>query len=264
MHIATACYCKLFKLPFGATDRSFLVQSVVLGSQSTAEEGEEEGKEGGANKSEEKSDNKKKEKKGKDDDADENGDEPDPDAPPGSKDKGPREFMVFSLPFTTDREIKEEKKYVRGTQVTVERIREVEGGEIEWSNASLSTPGGNLPVKMVEGKMRVALPLPAGRQSSRSTEADCGLFVVDRAQNLADAVPAILTWMNKKYPPSASGVKNGTYTADSEATARNPVPVRTTDTSEHPGGSHGRMPAMASQGTWTVEMFQQPVHLREF
>lgn len=61
--------------------------------------------------------------------------------------------MVFSLPFTTDRDIKEEKKYVRGTQATVERIREVDGGDIEWSCASLSTPGGNLPIKMVEGKM---------------------------------------------------------------------------------------------------------------
>ncbi|GAA5976332.1 hypothetical protein JCM10908_005462 [Rhodotorula pacifica] len=227
-----ACYCKLYKLPFGATDRSFLSHVVVAASMPSAT-GTTDDTSAEAGKKDKKDKKSKKDKKGDKDagDAEEGG------GAPGNKADGPREFMVFSLPITTDTPIREEKKYVRGTQATVERIRELDGGGIEWSCASLSTPGGNIPVKLAEGKM---------------------------AQSLADGVPAVLTWMDKKYPPSASHIKNGTYTADSEATARNPAPVRVTDKSAHPGGSHGLMPPMAARGLWTLEMFQQPVLLRDY
>lgn len=138
------CYCKLYKLPFGATDRSFLSRVIVAASMPSSSE--DAGDSAEAAKKDKKT--KKKDKKGGDGDggADEGG-------APGNKADGPREFMVFSLPVTTDTPIKEEKKYVRGTQATVERIREVDGGDIEWSCASLSTPGGNIPVKMAESKM---------------------------------------------------------------------------------------------------------------
>jgi hypothetical protein len=138
------CYCKLYKLPFGATDRSFLSHVIVAASMPSS--AEDAGDSAEADKKDKKT--KKKEKKGTD-----GGGGGDDGGAPGNKADGPREFMVFSLPVTTDTPIKEEKKYVRGTQATVERIREVGGGDIEWSCASLSTPGGNIPVKMAESKM---------------------------------------------------------------------------------------------------------------
>ena len=91
---------------------------------------------------------------------------PDKDAKDGGN-GGPREFLVFSLPITTPTEPKEGKKYVRGTQATVERVRELEGGEIEWTCASLSTPGGNIPVRLSESKMCVLLSLFLSPRPSR-------------------------------------------------------------------------------------------------
>lgn len=69
---------------------------------------------------------------------------------------GSRSFLSFSLPITTETPHPEERKYVRGTTVTVERISEEDDGEtIRWTCASLSTPGGSIPVKLGESKMCV-------------------------------------------------------------------------------------------------------------
>lgn len=131
----TACYLKLYKLPFGATDRSFMCHAVLISPDSSSTQKPE--------KQDDKSASSKKA------------------APDSGKDGngGPREFLVFSLPITTPTEPKEGKKYVRGTQATVERVRELEGGEIEWTCASVSTPGGNIPVRLSESKMCVS-PFP--------------------------------------------------------------------------------------------------------
>ncbi|GAA6003145.1 uncharacterized protein JCM10292_002890 [Rhodotorula paludigena] len=202
------CYCKLYKLPFGATDRSFMAHCrVVSPSLSTEETNETDDKSASS-------------KKPKGDSASESND-------------GLREFLVFSLPITTSTDVKEEKKYVRGTQATVERVRELEGGTIEWSCASLSTPGGNIPVKLSESKM---------------------------ANSLADAVPSILAWMNRSHPPGASHIKSGTYTADTPANAQKPARLRQTQDAANPGGGMGLMPA----GRFTLEMFQKEVPLRDY
>ncbi|KAJ8295963.1 putative CDP-alcohol phosphatidyltransferase class-I family protein C22A12.10 [Rhodotorula toruloides] len=204
------CFLKLYKLPFGATDRSFMTHSVVVSPSSSTQQPSSQDPNASSSSS-----------------------------PPESKSKssspssdGPREFLVFSLPITTQIEVPEEKKYVRGTQATVERVRELEGGEIEWSCASLSTPGGNIPVKLSEGKM---------------------------AASLADAVPSILTWMSSKYPPNASSIKSGTYSSTSDASARKPAQLRTTKDAANPGGGMGVMPA----GRLPLELFRKPVKLRE-
>ncbi|GAA6019483.1 hypothetical protein JCM10207_001404 [Rhodosporidiobolus poonsookiae] len=208
------CFLKLYKLPFGATDRSFMCHSVTcsptdsLPSSEQPAQSHESAKASGEN--------------------------------PNSKDtssapKGQREFLVFSLPVETPAAPKEEKKYVRGTQATIERVREVDGGDIEWSCASLSTPGGSIPVKLSESKM---------------------------SQTIADAVPSVLAWMAKAHPPSASssGVKTGTYTADSAPSAQNPTKPRVTSDLDNPGGGMGRMPA----GKLPLHLFQQEVPLREY
>ncbi|GAA5936631.1 hypothetical protein JCM3775_000151 [Rhodotorula graminis] len=207
-----ACYLKLYKLPFGATDRSFMCHAVLVSpsSSSTQEPEQQDDKSASSNKP-----------------------KPDKDAKDGGKGSGgPREFLVFSLPITTPTEPKEGKKYVRGTQATVERVRELEGGEIEWTCASLSTPGGSIPVRLSESKM---------------------------SQSLADAVPTILTWMAKSHPPGASHIKSGGYTADSPASAQRPAKLRQTAQTANPGGGMGLMPA----GRFTLEMFQREVPLRD-
>ncbi|BGP38574.1 hypothetical protein JCM10449v2_002509 [Rhodotorula kratochvilovae] len=204
------CYLKLYKLPFGATDRSFLCHVVVISPNSASTQQ--------PNEQDEKSASSKK---------------PAPDSAKDGGNGGPREFLVFSLPITTPTELKEEKKYVRGMTATIERIRELDGGEIEWTCASLSTPGGSIPVKLSESKM---------------------------ANSLADSVPSILTWMAKAHPPGASHIKTGTYTADTPASAQRPANVRQTAGANNPGGGMGLMPA----GRFTLEMFQKEVPLRDY
>ncbi|GAA6037968.1 hypothetical protein JCM8097_009514 [Rhodosporidiobolus ruineniae] len=206
------CYCKLYKLPFGATDRSFMCHLVVVSPTDSATSTEQPA----GSHSSAKASNQ------------------DPNAQDASKSgKGAREFLVFSLPVDTPNPPKEEKKYVRGTTATVERIRELPGGDIEWACASLSTPGGSIPVKLSESKM---------------------------AQSLADGVPPILQWMSERHPPNASAIKSHEYTADSVASAQNPTKPRVTTDVANPGGGMGKMPP----GRFTLEMFQKPVPLRDY
>ncbi|BGP14539.1 hypothetical protein JCM10213_001887 [Rhodosporidiobolus nylandii] len=205
------CYVKLYKLPFGATDRSFAGHVVVCSPSDSATSSDQPAQSHSSAKASDKDPNSKGATSGP---------------------KGSRQFLVFSLPIDPG-EIPEEKKYVRGTTATVERIRELDGGEIEWTCASLSTPGGSIPVKLSESKM---------------------------AQSLADAVPSILTWMAKAHPPNASAIKTGTYTADTPASAQNPAKARVTGDTANPGGGMGRMPA----GRFTLEMFQKEVPLRDY
>ncbi|GAA5868715.1 hypothetical protein JCM8547_003792 [Rhodosporidiobolus lusitaniae] len=209
-HGKKECYLKLYKLPFGATDRSFLCNVVVVSPSSISTD--QPAQSHSSAKASDKSFNAK-------------------DA--SSAPKGQREFLVFSLPITTTEALPEEKKYVRGTSCTVERIKEIDGGDIEWTCASLSTPGGSIPVKLSESKM---------------------------SQSLADAVPSVLSWMQKAHPPNASAIKTGTYTADSTASAQNPTKPRVTTDVVNPGGGMGKMPA----GRLTLEMFQREVPLRDY
>lgn len=125
------CFLKLYKLPFGATDRAFMCRSLVI--KPTSDEGD--------------SDESTKSKK------DTNSDD-DSTSSPLSNEPGSRSFLSFSLPVTTPEPHPAEKKYVRGMTVTVERISEEdEGKTIVWSCASLSSPGGSIPVKLGESKM---------------------------------------------------------------------------------------------------------------
>jgi Protein of unknown function (DUF3074) len=49
--------------------------------------------------------------------------------------------------------LKLEEKGVKGRYVSVERIIELENGNIEWRMATSSTPGGSLPNFLVESTM---------------------------------------------------------------------------------------------------------------
>ncbi|GAA5923024.1 hypothetical protein JCM1841_000286 [Sporobolomyces salmonicolor] len=192
------CWLKLYKLPFGATDRSFMCRVIVCSPSSSS--------------SDKSSSSKGTSSSGT------------PRTYLSSK-PGSREFIVFSLPFTTDPAPSEEKKYVRGTTATCERIREVEGGkEIEWVCASLSTPGGSIPVKLSESKM---------------------------AASLADGVPPVLDWIRRAHPPHATS---------SAGTPKTPTAPKVTRDLANPGGGMGRMPAHK----FTLEMFQRPVQLRDY
>lgn len=120
------CFLKLYKLPFGATDRSFQCRTLVI------------------------------EPPTKDDakDSKDDSDSSDESSTTLSSKPGSRAFLSFSLPITTAEPRPEEKKYVRGMTVTVERVEEEdEGKTIVWTCASLSTPGGSIPVKLGESKM---------------------------------------------------------------------------------------------------------------
>ncbi|GAA6061053.1 hypothetical protein JCM10212_000096 [Sporobolomyces blumeae] len=204
------CFLKLYKLPFGATDRSFMCHTLVV-----------------------------KPKGGKDDKKGDGGDNDHDNASDNeslselSSKAGSRSFLTFSLPITTPSPHPSEKKYVRGTTVTVERIMEVDDGKtIRWICASLSTPGGSIPVKLGESKM---------------------------AASLADAVPPILSWMKKAHPPgSGLSTRGAGGPADMEAASKKaPVAARTT---RGTSSAMGIMP----QGRFTLEMFQRPVQLREY
>ena len=48
---------------------------------------------------------------------------------------------------------KKEEKGVKGRYVSVERLKELENGKIEWRMATSSSPGGSLPSFLVESTM---------------------------------------------------------------------------------------------------------------
>jgi len=128
----SGCFLKLYKLPFGATDRSFQCRTLVI--EPKDEEDSKDSK----------------------DDSD-----PSDESSTLSSKPGSRAFLSFSLPITTAEPRPEEKKYVRGMTVTVERIEEQDDGKtIVWTCASLSTPGGSIPVKLGESKMWVDFRTP--------------------------------------------------------------------------------------------------------
>ncbi|KAJ6630602.1 hypothetical protein B0H10DRAFT_2207672 [Mycena sp. CBHHK59/15] len=63
---------------------------------------------------------------------------------------------IVSIPvdLTEDEELtKLEEKGVRGRYVSVERILELDNGEVEWRMATSSTPGGSIPTYFVEKSM---------------------------------------------------------------------------------------------------------------
>ncbi|KAL0946697.1 hypothetical protein HGRIS_012884 [Hohenbuehelia grisea] len=70
----------------------------------------------------------------------------------------PRTGTIVSIPIDLsspeDTELaKLEEKGVKGRYVSVERIRELEDGKVEWRMATSSTPGGSIPTFIVERTM---------------------------------------------------------------------------------------------------------------
>ncbi|WVN86851.1 uncharacterized protein L203_102025 [Cryptococcus depauperatus CBS 7841] len=90
---------------------------------------------------------------------------------------GERSFMNISLPFVhPDCPEKKggEKGRVRGKYVSVERVKELEGGrQVEWSMVTSSDAGGNIP-----------------------------RFVTNRSlpSSIAEDVPSFLSWMVRRFP----------------------------------------------------------------
>ncbi|WVW86973.1 hypothetical protein I302_109029 [Kwoniella bestiolae CBS 10118] len=91
--------------------------------------------------------------------------------------KGERAFMNISIPFEhpdCPPKVNNEKSRVRGKYVSVERVREIEGGrEVEWRMATSSDAGGNIPRFVTNG----SLP-----------------------NSIAEDVPSFLGWMVKRFP----------------------------------------------------------------
>ncbi|EMD38280.1 hypothetical protein CERSUDRAFT_49192, partial [Gelatoporia subvermispora B] len=68
----------------------------------------------------------------------------------------PRTGLIVSIPvdLSDDPELaKLEEKGVKGRYVSVERLKELDGGKVEWRMATSSTPGGNIPKFIAEGSM---------------------------------------------------------------------------------------------------------------
>ncbi|WVQ96016.1 hypothetical protein IAU59_003116 [Kwoniella sp. CBS 9459] len=91
--------------------------------------------------------------------------------------RGERAFMNISIPFDHP-DCKEktgnEKSRVRGKYVSVERVRELDGGEVvEWRMATSSDAGGNIPRFVTNG----SLP-----------------------NSISEDVPSFLGWMVKRFP----------------------------------------------------------------
>lgn len=74
-----------------------------------------------------------------------------------------RYFIQIPVDLSEDPELaKKEEKGVKGRYVSVERLKELENGKIEWRMATSSSPGGSLPSFLVESSM-------AGQISAVST-----------------------------------------------------------------------------------------------
>ncbi|PCH37857.1 hypothetical protein WOLCODRAFT_135882 [Wolfiporia cocos MD-104 SS10] len=68
----------------------------------------------------------------------------------------PRTGIIVSMPvdLSSDTELaKLEEKGVKGRYVSVERLKEIEGGKAEWRMATSSTPGGKIPAFIAESTM---------------------------------------------------------------------------------------------------------------
>ncbi|KAF7338158.1 DUF3074 domain-containing protein [Mycena venus] len=84
----------------------------------------------------------------------------------------PRTIVSIPVDLTEDESLaKLEEKGVRGRYVSVERILELEDGNIEWSMATSSTPGGSIPTYFVERSM--------ASQIAEVSEFRCPSFNVD-------------------------------------------------------------------------------------
>lgn len=85
---------------------------------------------------------------------------------------------------------------MRGSYVAVEEVKELENGEIEWTCASRSTPGGSIPTRLAESHMFVlffSLSLVWTLMESRER----------RASSLATHIPHYFSWLkarNEKSP----------------------------------------------------------------
>ncbi|OJT09113.1 hypothetical protein TRAPUB_14440 [Trametes pubescens] len=68
----------------------------------------------------------------------------------------PRTGLIVSLPVDVSDNAdfaKLEESGVKGRYVSVERLRELENGKVEWCMATSSTPGGKIPQFVVESSM---------------------------------------------------------------------------------------------------------------
>ncbi|VDB94531.1 unnamed protein product [Peniophora sp. CBMAI 1063] len=63
-------------------------------------------------------------------------------------------FIQIPVDLAEDSELaKKEEKGVKGRYVSVERLKELENGKVEWRMATSSSPGGSLPSFLVESTM---------------------------------------------------------------------------------------------------------------
>ncbi|GJN87335.1 hypothetical protein Rhopal_000284-T1 [Rhodotorula paludigena] len=85
-----------------------------------------------------------------------------------------RSFIVISIPMTHPK-APEKEDYVRGRYVSVEEVREEEGGRIVWTMAVSSDAGGRIP-----------------------------RFISERVmpQKISEDVPSFLKWVQKSAPAS--------------------------------------------------------------
>jgi len=68
----------------------------------------------------------------------------------------PRTGLIVSIPIDLSDSpdlAKVEEKGVKGRYVSVERLKELDDGKVEWKMATSSTPGGNIPSFIAESSM---------------------------------------------------------------------------------------------------------------
>ncbi|KAF9819786.1 hypothetical protein IEO21_01877 [Rhodonia placenta] len=72
----------------------------------------------------------------------------------------PKTGIIVSIPIDLSDEpelVKLEEKGVKGRYVSVERLQELENGNVEWRMATSSTPGGKIPSFIAESTMDSAI-----------------------------------------------------------------------------------------------------------
>ncbi|KAI0072787.1 hypothetical protein K474DRAFT_1650455 [Panus rudis PR-1116 ss-1] len=113
----------------------------------------------------------------------------------------PRTGIIVSIPIdlSSDPELAElEEKGVKGRYTSVERIKELENGKVEWRMATSSTPGGNIPQFITERTMpgKISADVPQFIQwfhtiRAKDAKAGSASAEVRKSTSEAAAVPAV-------------------------------------------------------------------------
>ena len=84
--------------------------------------------------------------------------------------------IIISIPvdLSEDAELaKLEEKGVKGRYVSVELLKELDNGKVEWRMATSSTPGGNIPSFVAESTMASTIAKVCCRATSASCSFSC-------------------------------------------------------------------------------------------